>query len=76
MSAQVETASVSHLAVAEAALLSADLDAKRRVVRGELSREEYAAMRPHFAALFAHLNLLRVAADPPHVLELPAWGPP
>lgn len=65
-----EVPAMTDLESAEVYLLNADLKAKRRVVAGELTREEYEGLRRHFDAALAHVRLLTVAINPPslHIL--------
>ena len=61
---------MTDLEVAEVRLLNADLKAKRRVVAGTLSREDYAGLRVRFDAALAAVRLLMVAIDTPSIATL------
>lgn len=60
----------SDLDRAECCLLNAELKAKRRVIAGTLTCEEYAGLRVHFDAMWSHLRLLTTALDTPSIATL------
>lgn len=61
---------MTDLEIVEVRLLNADLKAKRRVVAGTLSHEEYAGLRRRFDAALAAVRLLAVALDTPSIAAL------
>ena len=69
-SATTHAVPASDLSHAEAYLTNADLRLKRRVLAGDLTREEYAAHRKHIDAALGHLRLIAVAVDAPSLAAL------